>query len=162
MRYATALAAVLLAIAGGLPPGLRAEAADPFFGTWRLDPARSHFAQDDAPKRMTIVIEPAPDGIAYRSEAQLAGGRNRSTQFAASFDGVPALVVGTAGFEAPISLSRVGETTIDAVYGVGLKKVAWSRWSVSADSRELSVDTTYLGKQGDEMRNLAVFRRAGN
>jgi hypothetical protein len=67
------------------------------------------------------------------------------------------LVVGTTGFLAPITLARVDETTIDAVYRMGLKKVAWSHWSLNAEKTELRVTTTSLTKQGEEVHNLAVF-----
>jgi hypothetical protein len=155
----TALA-VTLALTLTIAPIARGAAdPDPFYGTWQLDRDQSHYAHESPPDRMTVVIEPEPDGLAYRSEAQYAGGRTLALHYTAHFDGVPALVVGSAGFLAPIALSRVDATTIEAVYRMHLQKVAWSHWSLNAERTRLVVTTTSLTVQGEEIRNVAVFRR---
>jgi len=132
---------------------------DPFFGNWALDGAESQYAQAAPPAQMTLVIEPAQEGLAYRSETHYVGGRVASSQFIARLDDTPALVVGTTGFLAPVSLAPSGDGGINAVYKSGIKKVAWSHWSVSATGDELVITTTYLGARGEEKRNVALFRR---
>jgi hypothetical protein len=132
---------------------------DSFFGNWALDGAESHYAQASPPTQMTLVIEPAQEGLAYRSETHYVGGRIASSQFIARLDETPALVVGTTGFLAPVSLAPSSDGGIDAVYKSGIKKVAWSHWSVSAAGSELVITTTYLNVQGEEKRNVALFRR---
>ena len=134
-------------------------AADPFYGTWKLDREHCHYAGETPPDRMMVVIEPEPDGLSYRSETHYPGGRTLALHYLAHFDGVPALVVGTAGLLAPIALSRVDETTIDATYRMGLKKIAWSHWSLNTERTQLQVATTSLTPKGEEIINIAVFRR---
>jgi len=142
------------------PPSARATPPDPFFGTWNLERERSHYAKEAPPARMTIVMEDAAQGLHYQSSTRYAGGRAGTSDYTASFNGTPALVVGVTGFLAPVSLRRVDAATIEATYTVGLKKIAWSRWSLNADGTELMVTTTYLGKDGENRQNVAAFRRA--
>jgi len=132
---------------------------DSFFGSWTLERERSHYAEERPPERMTIIMEEAAQGLHYRSSTQYADGRTGTSNYTASFDGRPALVVGAAGFLAPVSLRRVDGATIEANYTAGLKKIAWSRWFVNVAGTELVVTTTYLGKNGENHQNVAVFRR---
>lgn len=158
------VAALGLALAGLSMPAMPAQSQavwkpDPFFGSWVLDGTESRYAQASPPDQMTLVIEPAQEGLAYRSESHYLGGRIAASQFVARLDDTPALVVGTTGFLAPVSLAPSSDGGIDAVYKSGIKKVAWSHWSVSAAGNELVITTTYLGTQGEEKRNIALFRR---
>lgn len=121
MRSATIVTA-LIATLGTAQLSHAVTSADPFCGSWTLNPDHSQYAREPPPERMTIVIDPAPEGLSYRSETHYSDGRTLTLHYVARFDGVPALVVGTNGFLAPISLSRPDDTTIDAVYRVGLKK----------------------------------------
>jgi hypothetical protein len=133
--------------------------SDPFIGTWNLERERSHYAETP-PEQMTVVMDAAPQGLHYRSNTRYLDGRTGTSDYTASFDGLPVLVVGSAGFLAPVSLHRMDGATIEATYTAGLKKIAWSRWSVNADGTELVVTTIYLGKDGDNRQNVAVFRHA--
>src|ERR1700760_2103271 len=121
MRAMTALAGVVaLTLIAPRSPG--AEGSDPFFGTWVLDRGHSHYAKEPPPEQMTIVIEPAPRGLSYRSVTRYVDGRTGTSLYSTTFDGTPALVVGTAGFLSPVSLHRVDGSTIEATYTSGLKK----------------------------------------
>jgi len=56
-------------------------------------------------------------------------------------------------------LALIDDGIIDAVYTSGIKRVAWSRWSINPEGTELLVTTTYLNGQGEENRNVVLFRR---
>ena len=149
----------LVAILGAAPFALGQGDSDPFYGTWTLDPQQSHYTHESPPDRMTVVIAPERDGLSYRSEVHYSDGRTLAVRYVAHFDGVPVLVVGTTGLLAPIALSRTDAATIDAVYRMGIKKVAWSHWSLNAERKQLQVVTTSLTPQGDEICNVVVLNR---
>ncbi len=151
---------IALALLSGNATSQGVPGVDAFFGTWTLDGARSHYGRGAPPEQMNLVIESDPEGLAYRSDTYLAGGRMTSSHFVARLDATPALVVGTAGFLAPVALTVVADGGIDAVYTSGLKKVAWSHWSVKNDGNELVIVTTYLTPQGEPVANIAAFRRS--
>lgn len=56
--------AVLMGLSMAFLAGARlaGQAADPFFGVWKLDVARSTFSPGPAPKTATATIEPAGEG----------------------------------------------------------------------------------------------------
>jgi hypothetical protein len=159
MRAGAAVAA-LIAMIGCPQLSSGSTGPDSFFGTWLIDHARSHYSGGAVPEQMTVVIEAAPHGLAYRSEAKYPQGPLYTTHYVARLDKTPALVVGTNGYLAPVSLAQIDEVTIDAVYLSGLKKVASSRWSLSADYQELQVTTTSSNPRGEESVNVVTFRRA--
>lgn len=157
MRAAAVLGALLgLAAIPAMSDGTSAEA---FFGTWALVADRSHYARESPPEQMTLTIEPAPYGLAYRSETRYAGGRKASSQFEARFDQTPVLVVGDSGFLAPVALGLAGDGGIDAIYTSGIKKVAWSHWSIKPDGSELLITTVYVSAKGEELQNVTAFHR---
>jgi hypothetical protein len=158
IRHARLLAAII-ALKAIAPNSSAAANPEPFWGTWTLDRERSRYELEPPPERMTIVLEPQPDGLSYRSESRYPDGRTLALHYVARFDGIPAMVVGTAGLLAPVSLSRAGDAAIDAVYSMGLKKIAWSHWSVNAEGSELEITTTSVTQHGEEIRNVAIFQR---
>ena len=107
---------------------------------------------------MTVTIEKVPAGLHYRSRTDYPQGGAATSEFTAALNGVPALVLGSNGFLAPVSLQSGDAATIEATYTLGLKPVAWSRWSLSADGSRLTIQTSYL-KSGDKRMNVARFRR---
>jgi hypothetical protein len=157
MRLAAAIGALLGIIA--MPVLAEGLSADAFFGTWVLLADQSHYAREQLPERMTLIMEPAPYGLAYRSETHYVGGKSASSQFVARLDQTPVLVVGNSGFMAPVALGLNADGGIDAVYTSGIKKVAWSHWKLKCDGRELLITTVYLGAQGEEVQNVTAFRR---
>jgi hypothetical protein len=144
------------AISEGMSEGTPADA---FFGTWALVADHSHYERESPPQQMILTIESAPYGLAYRSETHYGDGRKASSQFVARFDQTPVLVVGNAGFLAPVALSISSDGGIDAVYTSGIKKVAWSHWSIQGAGEDLLITTVYLGAQGQHMENVVAFHR---
>jgi hypothetical protein len=100
--------------------------ADPFAGTWRLNPHKSKYAGGPCPKDMMIQIQTTPNGISYHSETIGANGRRTRASYTADYSGLEAIVIGTSGLMAPVSLHRIDARTIVASYKGAC------RWSPSA------------------------------
>ncbi len=136
-------------------PGMALSAGDPFFGTWVMDPQRSRYESAQVPRRMVIVMSFADQGIHYHSETTLGDGRIVSSEYSADYAGGLAIVVGTAGIMAPISLRRIDDRTVDCSYMNGSRVVATSRRVVSTDGATMTI-TTVDGMKGT---NVAVFNK---
>ena len=65
----------------------QARAADPVFGTWQLNPARSTFAGDTQPKILTVRIEPHAKGEVFTLDRTETNGRSTSASVLLYFDG---------------------------------------------------------------------------
>jgi hypothetical protein len=135
-------------------------ASDPFVGTWVLDPQRSHYESGEVPRRMVIVMSPAAQGIHYRSDTTLSNGNRVSTEYTADYAGDLAMVLGTAGVMAPVSLRRVDERTIECSYMKGIRVVATSRRAISENGSTMTISTVSQAKDGTTGTNIAVFDKA--
>jgi len=155
LRVMMVAASLGMAVSICATPGVARAAGDPFVGKWVMDPQRSRYESGELPQRMVIVMSAAEQGIHYRSEATLNGGRIVSTEYTADYAGTLAVVVGTASLMAPISLRQVDDRTVDCSYLRGPKVVATSRRVVSADGTTMTI-TTLDGAAGT---NVAVFTK---
>ena len=140
--------------------GMVFAASDPFVGTWVMDPQRSRYESGDLPRHMVIVMSPTARGIHYRSDTTLSNGNRVSSEYNADYDGGLAMVVGTAGVMAPVSLKRVDERTIECSYMKGIRVVATSRRVISEVGSTMTISTVSPAKDGTTGTNVAVFDRA--
>ncbi len=134
-------------------------ATDPFVGTWALDRSRSSYESDTLPERMVIAISIAGQGIHYRSEAHYANGRVAICEYTADYDGTLAMVFGSAGLMAPVSLQRIDAHSVAAAYVRGLRVVASARRVTSEDGRRMTITTVSHDAAQHERKNVAVFER---
>ena len=65
----------------------QARAANPMFGTWRLNAARSTFAGDTQPKSLTVRIEPHAKGEVFTLDRTETNGRSTTSSILLYFDG---------------------------------------------------------------------------
>ena len=151
------LAGVLIA---AVVPAFAAKPArnhDPFAGTWKLNPQKSRYPHGACPKRMTIVMEAAGEGVRYRSETIYADGNSSRSEYIADYSGRESIVVGSAGLLLPVSLKRVDAYTVVARYMRGLQIVATSRRHVSTDGRLLTITTTSPDNLGKKVTTIGVY-----
>lgn len=153
--FAMALCAALI----GSAAAVTAE-VDPFVGTWVLDRQQSRYEADAVPERMVIVMTATAQGVHYRSDARYAEGRSAVSEYTAEYDGMLAMVFGSAGILAPVSLKRIDANTVEASYFLGLRVVASARRVVSREGRALTITTTSRDAAGQSRTNVAVFERA--
>src|SRR5260221_2576574 len=118
---------------------LLAQAADPFAGTWNLNPKKSKYGAGEIPKSMTIVMETAGDGISYRSDTEYANGRKAQAKYTADYKGTESIVMGAKGLLTPVSLKRIDSNTVEASYKRGMQTIATSRRVLSKNGRMMTV-----------------------
>jgi len=149
MRY-TKLMLVLLGFAATLC------AADPFVGTWKMNPAKTKFKVGAGPKEQTVTITEAgsdfnvkvagigPDGskISFSYSVPTAGGTGKFLE-ASSYDGI-------AG-------KRIGPTEREMSYMKGGKAVYTTHSKLSADGNSLSVNSKGLAPSGKEVEGTVAY-----
>jgi len=128
-------------------------AADPFLGTWRLDPARS---SGQIPKDETVVIEkhgsawsvevrvttaePAPRSLLIRYSAPAGGGAGQVEK--GPYDSV--------------SLRRLEARSMETTYFSSGKEIRSTRGVVSGDGRTM---TSTGAAMGTDEKWIMVFRK---
>jgi hypothetical protein len=135
-------------------------ATDPFVGTWTLNAHKSRYAPGTCPKRMVIRMDPAGDGVHYRSETTYANGASAYSQYTADYAGTESIVTGGVGLLTPVSLRRLDSRTVQASYVRALQAVATSRRVVSKDGRVMTIATTSKDKAGNVVTNVGVYEKA--
>src|SRR2546425_9081532 len=93
----------------------QARAADPVFGTWRLNAARSTFAGDTQPKILTVRIEPHAKGEVFTLDRTETNGRSTSASVLLYFDG-RARGFNEAGCSGTQSSRRLDSRTVEILH----------------------------------------------
>ena len=87
-------------------------AGDSVFGTWKLNAARSTFAGDTQPKRLTVRIEPHAKGEVFTLDRTETDGRSRTSSVLLNFDG-RARAFDEAGCSGTQSSRRLDNRTVE-------------------------------------------------
>ena len=93
----------------------QAQAADPAFGIWRLNAARSTFAGDTQPKILTVRIEPHAKGEVFTLDRTETNGRSTSASVLLYFDG-RARAFNEAGCSGTQSSRRLDSRTVEILH----------------------------------------------
>jgi len=93
----------------------QARAADPVFGTWQLNAARSTFAGDTQPKSLTVRIEPHAKGEVFTLDRTETNGRSTSSSVLLYFDG-RARAFNEAGCSGTQSSRRLDSRTVEILH----------------------------------------------
>jgi hypothetical protein len=120
--------------------GARAQAPDPFLGSWKLDIAKSTLV-GPAPKSLTVAIEPAGEARKVTVDGVGVKGESFKWGYTATLDGKDAVVTGTPAFDtASISQSNPRESSV--TYKKAGKVVSTLKTAVSADGKTMTVTST--------------------
>ncbi len=109
-------------------------AADPFVGTWKMNPAKSR--QEGS---FTMKVEGQDNGIKAVEDLAPANGHSVQRMWAAKYDGRYYPVQGDPTMDA-ISLMKINPNTINYVVKKSGKQYASGKWVVSKDGKT-STDT---------------------
>ncbi|HJZ97553.1 MAG TPA: hypothetical protein VKE70_13685 [Candidatus Solibacter sp.] len=93
----------------------QARAADPVFGTWRLNAARSTFAGDTPPTSLMLRIEPHTKGEVFTLDRTETNGRSTSSSVLLYFDG-RARAFDEAGCSGTRSSRRLDSRTVEILH----------------------------------------------
>jgi hypothetical protein len=140
-------------------PSVGWAATDPFVGKWTLNVNMSKYPPGACPKRMVIEMETVGHGVHYSSETILANGRTTRSEYTASYDGRPVVVVGAHGILLPVSLRRMAPNTVVASYTKALQVVATSRRVVSMDGKLMRITTVSRDPSGKPVTNVGVYEK---
>jgi hypothetical protein len=94
----------------------QARAAEPVFGTWKMNPARSTFAGDTQPKSLSVRIEPHAKGEVFTLDRTESNGRSTSSSVLLYFDG-RARAFSEPGCSGTQSSRRLDSGTVEILHG---------------------------------------------
>ena len=139
---------VLFAVAGTL------YAADPFEGTWKLNPAKSKFTQGAAPKEETIVVARQGDDYLITVAGIDAVGPI-STKYSAPMNGGEGKIL-DGPYDA-VSTKRIDSNTREVTFMKGGKEVRSSHGVVAKDGKSLRVTVKGTDANGKPIAGTLAF-----
>jgi hypothetical protein len=132
-------------------------AADPFLGTWKLDPAKSNYTAGSAPKDVTIVIEEQGDTYQVSATGTYADGSPISVKYTIPKGGGTGTVQ-EGPFDA-VTSKRVSARARENTYTKNGKETMSRRVVVSRDGKTLRNTVKGTGPQGTRVAGVDVFNK---
>ena len=119
--------------------------ANPFVGTWKMNPAKSKYTADHpAPKGLTATIQEQPDGfVVDDAVGEDAKGSPIHAHYTAKFDGKDYPLSGAADADT-VNIKWIDENTIESTRKKNGQVITTIRSVVSADGKTRT--STWSGK----------------
>jgi len=132
-----------------------------FFGTWKLNVAKSKFVGTQAPQSETRILEPQGNGEKVTYDGITADGSRISYTFNSNFDGKDSPISGSnQPFGADtIAVTRVDANTITAISKKGGKTLVTTRSVLSKDGKTTTNTSKGINAQGQLVNQVLVWER---
>ena len=136
---------------------LVAQTADNFFGTWKLNVAKSKY-DHGAPKELTVTFEKADGGVKVTAKGTAADGSAMNSVYTATYDGKDVPVTGARDFDS-VSMTMMDANTRHTVRKKGGKEVQTVHSVVAKDGKTFTATTTGVNAKGEKVNSTAVFEK---
>jgi hypothetical protein len=156
MVCSTFAVALLLSALGGSAVAQGAS----LIGHWTLNPAKSKFSSESAPKSGSLTIEILGRAATTTVDTVLASGEAQHWTYTGAYDGVDVPVTGANQYGDMASRKRINATTTETTFKKDGKVTFVNRIVVSADNKLLTVTSKGTDAQGGAVSNVQVFDRA--
>ena len=141
-----------------LPYSLAGQSQEPWFGTWRLNLAKSTTDRDARFKRATSKIEPWEDGLKVTYDLVGMRGGLTHMEWIGKLDGKDYPVQGV-DYVFTNAYSRVNDRTYQIAIKVDGVATATARVVISPDGKTLTTLTTGKDAQGNTVKTTTVYDR---
>jgi hypothetical protein len=156
MRTRSLVISVILISALVLGLAVIAMAADPFVGTWKMNPAKSKTSYP-TPKSFTIALTAQNNGLKAVEDIVMADGSAIHRTWAAKYDGMDYPV--TAPDINAISLKKPNANTIDHVGKKNGKEVWSGRAIVSKDGKTFTNTVSGKDEKGQAYTETTIMEK---
>jgi hypothetical protein len=142
---------MLLAVAAALV------AADPFVGTWKMNPAKSKFKTGAAPKEQNVTISESGGDLDIAVKGTAADGTPISTHYTVPSSGGTGKVI-ESPYEA-VSGKRMSANERETSYSKGGKVVYTTHAKLSKDGRTLAVNSKGTNPAGQMVDGTVTYEK---
>jgi hypothetical protein len=143
----------------------RAQASDPWIGTWKQNIEKSTFTAGPKPTVPVVVqLEAAPNGMLKTTIDQVGTqpstkGQKFRTESVAAFDGKDNPVKGSPNPNPTIALRKIDARTFEAQNKADGKPTVTTRITVSTDGKTLTATQSGTSVQGQAIKNTLIFEK---
>jgi len=154
--YGSRLLLVALCVLAWSAPGYSQR--DPAIGKWKLNVAKSIYRPGVTPPKSALVtIEPAGQGIKVTVKTIGGNGETTELHYTAYVDGNDYPVTGSRDYDS-VSLQHVG-LVVEGTRKKGGKVVQTYQRVLSSDGKTMTVATTWMTPQGQQINTVSVYER---
>jgi hypothetical protein len=155
----TMFAALAGVLAVMMVPQAASAQADPFIGTWKLNPERSTYGGQQPWRSNTQIVKPAAQGLAFTEDIVTGNGTANHTVLSLIYDGQPHPVTeGAAGFDS-IMIRRIDASTQEwSLLRNGEPRLT-GRIDFSPDGRTATWTITGTNAQGQAINRTQVYEK---
>jgi hypothetical protein len=159
MRIGFAAAIVIWLMSAISPISLKAQAPTAWFGTWKLNVAKSTYNPGPAPyKRATSHIEPYEGGIKDSDDFVMWRGETVHVEWTGKFDGRDYAVEGV-DYPLTNAYTQIDEDTLKRVAKVDGQITSVSRITLSTDHMTMTTVTESSDTQGQPVTTTTVYEK---
>ena len=133
-------------------------AADPFMGTWKLNPAKSKYNPGPVPKSATMTYTQDGDWIVGKSDTVGADGTATTATNRYKRDGKEYPYRGATGDSGTIAVKAIDANTAQATIKIGTSTLTL-RTAISKDGKSFTRTTKGTDTQGRQVDNVAVYEK---
>jgi len=137
---------------------LLAQSSGPWFGTWKVNLAKSKFNPGPAPKSQTAKLEPWEGGFKNTTNTVTGTGEVRRIEYTGKFDGKDNVVRGNPDVDTN-TYTLIDDHTYQVVPKKNGKATVTSRIAISADGKTRTQTQTGKDVKGQTVNNTIVFDR---
>jgi hypothetical protein len=131
-------------------------AADPYVGTWKLDPAKSKYKSGGPPKEQTVVITQQGDREKIVLTGTAADGSPVSARLTVPIAGGEGTVEESERYDA-VSVKRISDHARESRYSKGGKHVMTLRSTISKDGTTMTNTLKGVDRNGKPVEGTAVY-----
>lgn len=155
-RFIPTLVVIVFCLAA---TGLAQAPRNPFVGTWKMDPEKSHANPNPGPKEETRVVVEQGDSVKGNYEGKAADGSRIAYGYTAKYDGkdYPLTGTGTPNGADTLALKRVNTNTYEVTAKRGGKVVLTARVVVSNGGKTTTITTKGTDVSGKPDSSVRVF-----
>jgi hypothetical protein len=133
--------------------------AEPFEGTWKLDPRKTKFTQGTAPRELTVVIERHADQLKFTNTGTDANGSPTLLVYTAPLRGGQLKFTSTQGPYNGGFQKRIDAYTREAIYTKDGTEVRSIHGVVGKDGRSLTLTVKGIDSQGNPLVGILVLNK---
>jgi hypothetical protein len=149
MRY-TKVMVVLLGFAATL------FAADPFTGTWKMNPAKTKYKEGTAPKEQSVTITEAGSDMTVKVAGTAADGGKISVAYTIPSAGGPGKIIGASSYDG-ISGKVIGPGDREMSYMKNGKAIYTTHAKIAANGNSLTVSAKGVNPLGQTIDATTVY-----
>ncbi|MBP1610312.1 MAG: hypothetical protein H6Q04_2547 [Acidobacteria bacterium] len=133
-------------------------AADPFVGTWKLNPSKTKTTgwAGAISESSTVKIEAQENGVKFRWDGVKPDGKTLHAEFAAKYDGNDYAVMGDPDSDT-VSLRKIDANTVDYIFKKAGQAIFSERAVVSSDGKTISLTVTGIDSQGKPYEAILLY-----